>query len=230
MFKKLNLDKNGQACLSHLHHLNLGQNLLFNMVTYWTNPEYVLNNGMPASNYWSLTNIRTLDVSDLYGQMYSVQNNFCKNHEQSVEEYFKKVPDIIERLPNLKNFDVWWDFTKRSYFVKSDQIFNYTNLNPNNGLATAILVSPGTQVLFADSIYAGQTWDFSVLERCPYTVYPPDTVAYFNISRNNAQLLKCPTSGIGSLRGVRRKLRLYENISCGLIQKEIHSKSRNSVR
>ena len=194
MLKKLNLHRNEEACLPHLHHLNLGQNLLFNIIVYSRNVASLLNHGIADYRFWSLTNIRTLDMSDLYGQRYSTTNNFCKNEEQDIEEYFRKVPEVIERIPNLDNFDV------SSGVVKSNLMFNDTSVDPKKGLIASIMVSPGTQVVFANSIYAGQTWDLSIFERCPYTIYPPDTVAYFNFSKNNALFLKCPTIGIRSLR------------------------------
>ena len=194
MFVKLILNKDGEACTPHLHHLNLGNNPLFNILLYSLNPRRVLESGVPTGDYWSLTNIRTVDVTDLYGQMFAVENKFCASEEQEIEEYFRKPPKIVEEVPNLENFDV------TSGYIKSNLEPNLSRSVLYNGVIGYNIVSPGTQILFADSVYAGQTWDFSAFRRCPYIVYPFDTISFINVTKNNALLLNCPSVGIRSLK------------------------------
>ena len=193
LLAKLILSENGTACTPHLHHLNLGNNPLFNILGYSLNPRRVLEHGVPTSAYWSLTNIRTVDVSDLYGQMFAVENKFCARQEQEIEEYFRKPPKIVE-LPTLENFDV------TSGNIKSNLEPNLSKAVLYNAVVGFCIVSPGTQIVFADSVYAGQTWDFSAFKRCPCIVYPFDTVSYINVTKNNAMLLNCPAVGIRSLK------------------------------
>ena len=191
--EKLILNQNGRACTPHLHHLNLGYNRLDNILIY-TLPGAILEHGVRARAYWSLTNVRTVDLTDLYGQLFAVENNFCASREQEIEEYFRKPPTFLEEIPNLEDFNV------RSGFVKSNGKLNFSDSELNRGLVAYVTVSPGTQILFAESVYAGQTWDYSRFKLCPYIIYPFDTISYFNVTKNNALFLNCPTIGIKSLR------------------------------
>ena len=191
--EKLVLDQNRKACTPHLHHLNLGYNRLDNILIY-TLPHFILKRGVRARSYWSLTNIRTVDLTDLYGQLFAVENNFCASREQEIEEYFRKPPKFLEEVPDLENFNV------RSDYVKSNGRLNFSDSELNKGLVGYVTVSPGTQILFAESVYAGQTWDYSAFKLCPYIMYPFDTISYFNVTKNNALFLNCPTIGIKSLR------------------------------
>ena len=196
---RLNFVDDGRACVPHLHHLNLGNNpMFFDDEEYAPKDTSLARNlykrGLPAKWFWSLTNIRTVDVSHLLSEMYYFDYHYCKNSEADIESFFRKVPKIVEEVPDLPNLNV------TSGYIKSPTTKNGTDLKGVESLVCAILMSPGTQVFFADTGADGLTWDLSVIEECPYIVYPLDTLVYLNLSNNDVSFVVCPVMGIKSLK------------------------------
>ena len=196
---RLDFEDNGRSCLPHLHHLNLGMNpLFFDVAGYFPKntpaAHSVLEQGIPVKYFWSLSNVRTVDVSGLYNQMYTFNYQFCKDCELDIESFFRQVPRIVQDVPDFPNFNV------SSGFVKSQPTKNGTDLHGVQSLVTSLMVSPGTQVLLADTAINGLAWDLAVVKECPYIIYPVDTVVYINVSNNDVSMLDCPVLGIKSLK------------------------------
>ena len=197
-FSGLKLQYNGRSCLPNLSHINIGINTIASLVSYtgtdYGQGQYILTHGFPATYFWSLSNIRTVDASHLFDQGFSLDFAFCKAIEQDAEEYFRPVPKIIADVPDLDDFNV------TSGYIRSKDSENRTNIPSFKGVVHTLLVSPGTQVFFADSVTPGQVIDPSVSGQCPFVIYPFDTIAYFNISHNAINMLRCPLIGVRSLR------------------------------
>ena len=198
IFTELQLQNDNKSCLPNLHHINIGMNPIFGLVSYtgtdYKRGQYELKHGFPAKYFWSLSNVRTVDASHLYDQMFSLEYSFCKATEQDPENYFRRVPKIIEDIPDLDNFNV------TSGRIKSKDSENRTDITSFRGVVHTILASPGTQVFFVDSVTPGHIIDPTVGQQCPFVIYPFDTVAYLNISHNPVNMLKCPLIGVRSLR------------------------------
>ena len=195
---KLQLQNDNKSCLPNLHHINLGMNPIFDLVRYYgtdyKSGQYVLKHGFPAKSFWSLSNIRTVDASHLFDQMFALDYSYCKATEQDPENYFRRVPKIIEDIPDLDNFNV------TSGHIRSKDSENRTDIPSFRGVVDTIVVSPGTQVFFVDSVTPGHVIDPTVGKQCPFVIYPFDTVAYFNISHNPVIMLNCPVVGARSVR------------------------------
>ena len=137
--EKLNMDFKGKPCMPNLRHVNLGGNKTLRVIRFSRKSSEaakdILENGVPVSEFWVLTNIRTVDVSNLCDNFYSVETTYCKSKDQDIEEYFRTVPQFIETIPDLD------DFNTSSGFVKppSDNEIDVASLD---GIVTRILIFP----------------------------------------------------------------------------------------
>ena len=195
---KIKFHKDGVPCTPYLHHLNIGMNPMFYIAAY-VPKGYVhgfITRGIPVENYWSYTNIRTIDISGLFSQWYYFDYPFCSGDHLNTESYFEKVPKVVENVPDFPNFNV------SSGYVKSTPTKNGTDLHGVKSVMAFQYVSPGTQVLLAKNVANGIQWVPSVIHDCPYIVYPVDTAVYINATNNNVSFMDCPILGIKSLKAL----------------------------
>ena len=153
IFTMLQLQNDNKSCLPNFHHINIGMNPILDLVRYYgtdyKSGQYVLKHGFPAKDFWSLSNVRTVDASHLFDQMFSLDYSFCKATEQDPENYFRRVPKVIEDIPDLANFNV------TSGRIKSKDSENRTDIPSFRGVVDTIVVSPGNTGFLSRFFYPG---------------------------------------------------------------------------
>ncbi len=186
-------------CLPKLDHINLAGNPFLNVMYYYKKnrqtTEYILENGFPKDTYLRYQSIKTVDVSFRFDGQYAFSNKYCKETEQPPDEYFRKVPEVASHISYSPNITV------NSRFVKAVESNVGTDLsNISEATIVTSTLSPRVQNLFIDHWIAGISWDISIFTACPFLIYPPDQLAYFNLSHNNLQRIRCPFLGMYNLR------------------------------
>ncbi len=190
---KDNMKQEFKKCLPNLQHLNIGLNGIYPIKFYPRNTigsEIRLERGISEDKFWMNRALKTFDAS--YGKTASffIKETYCKLTEQDLSEYFEKGSSAVSSTANLNG-------TKFIYHVPEEI---RGSLKSTGATIFFCTVSPFIQALYMNDLSVGNLLSLTVALKCPWVIYPFDSLISFNMSGNEVGGLSCPILGMKRLK------------------------------
>ncbi len=190
---KNNAQREFKNCLPNLKHLNIGINGIHPFDFYPRNmvgSDRLLQNGVSANSFWMNHPLKILDASLGSTQSFFIKETYCQLREQDLHKYFQNDSSALS-FPETSN-----DTTVRYQIPEETR----ASLRPTGATIQLCTVSPFIKSIYLNDLSVGSLISLTVILKCPWILYPFDSLVYFNMSGNEVGQLSCPVLGMKTLK------------------------------